>query len=490
MASARILGPRIVGWALALTVGLATSGARAQTTNPFEAFWVAASVPGAPGVTWEDWAGQTQFAGLAVRRDMYVMYQSDFGVYPYAGVHQAEADPDWMRRHFLRVQRWIDHMIPDANATGYGAIDYEEWGPCWSLLLNIPSNQGPDAHDRDFKDDWRDFIRANRSALLNGKTPEQQEVVFATTYDEAAVRFLVATLNEAKRLRPNVKWGYYLYPPRSYYAYQSPQARADWQAKTRSVLQPLYDAQDVFLPDVYALYYTVDGRAPNYAAQEDTLANFEAYLRGNIQEAIDMARGKPVIPWIWIRYHENCRAYYPQFLNDLNLDRFFAIMREMNVQGVAIWDAMRSRAQQAEVQGYVTNRLVPRLRQYCTDSSGVPLSGTLSSTSAGAGGGSGAGGGNPPPPDTGSGGSNAELRQRPFVRVKTGDYSTKADRARRLGVALGPDASGRDPHNADTSMKSSNKNDRGRSGEPVVVPRNVPFPVRTPGQRLRPVRVY
>lgn len=479
-------------WALALLGVLGLRGARAQSpgTGPFEAYWVAGDLPATAGQTWRDWAGLTQFAELPVRRDMYVMYQGDFGLYPYAGVHQVEADPDWMRRHFLRMQRWLDSVMPDVSTTGYGAIDYEAWAPCWSILQNEPSNQGPDARDLDFKDDWRDFIRSSRAALLSGKSPAQQEEVFESTYNDAARRFTLATLNEAKRLRPNLKWGFYCFPPRSYFDYLSPAGRAAWQARTRSQLQWLYDAQDVMMPDVYALYYTVAGRAPNPGAQEDDLTSFTTYVRNNVQEAIDLSQGKPVIPWISLRYHENCRAYYGQYLNDTNLDTYFAILRDMNVQGVAIWTTIGSDAGLADIQRFVNDRLVSRIRQYCTDSGGTPLSGARNNTSAssGGGGGGGAGGSSPPPPNTGS--NNAELRQRPFVRVKTGDYSTKADRAQRLGVTLGANGSGRDPHDPDMSMKSSNKNDRGRAGDPVVVPRNVPFPARGAASRLRPVRVY
>ncbi len=110
-------------------------------TGPYQVFWAAGNSPPTNGEPWQDWVGQMNFGDLPVRRDIFVMYQSDSGLYPYAGIQQVESDPDWMRRHFLRLQNAMHWFVPDPNQGGYGVIDYEEWEACWSLDV-LDGNSG------------------------------------------------------------------------------------------------------------------------------------------------------------------------------------------------------------------------------------------------------------------------------------------------------------------------------------------------------------
>lgn len=389
----------------------------APNTGPYQVFWAAGNSPPTNGEPLQDWVGQMNFGDLPVRRDIFVMYESDSGLYPYGGIQQVESDPDWMRRHFLRLQNAMHWFVPDPNQGGYGVIDYEEWEACWSILTNVPSNQGPSARDLDFKDDWRDYIRQYRPEVIRGVPVDHQEAIFESTYNDAVRRFFVATINECKRLRPNMKWGFYLFPPRTYWGMLTASGRAEWSSKTNPYLGWLYNAQDVFFPDVYALYYTVADRTPDQMIQEDPLWQFEEYVRWNITQAMQAANGKPVIAFVFIRYHPNAHHYADQFLNDVNLEKSFSLPKQYGAAGVALWEAIGSTQRANEDQQYITTKMVQAIRTHFTDAAGNSLMPPAAASNGPSGSGNqasdpGTGGNTATPP------ANDPLRTRPYVAVR------------------------------------------------------------------------
>lgn len=257
--------------AAALTCGLAAPalGQTPPTPGEFKVYWAVASGNPAPGERWRDWTASIQFGEAPIHRNIQVFYEWNSGIFPAAGMHVVEMDENYMTRHMDRLRRTVAEQFPDPNAEGFGALDYEGFTPAWDFIINVPSNQGPLAHDLDIKDDWRDYVRQYRPHLLTGLTAELQEQVFAQSFNESARRFFLDTLAECKRLRPNVKWGYYLYPPRRYYDYLRADRLAAWRDRHRRELTWLYDAMDVFFPDVYSLYYTVESN-PNYRIGQDS----------------------------------------------------------------------------------------------------------------------------------------------------------------------------------------------------------------------------
>jgi hypothetical protein len=352
----------------ALTCGLAVPalGQTAPTTGEFKVYWAVASGNPAPGERWRDWTASIQFGQAPIHRNIQVFYEWNTGIFPAAGMHVVEMDSNYMTRHFDRLRRTVAEQFPDPNAEGFGALDYEGFTPAWDFIINVPSNQGPLAHDLDIKDDWRDFIREYRPHLLTGLTAELQEQVFAQTFNESARRFFLDTLAECKRLRPNVKWGYYLYPPRRYYDYLRADRLTAWRERHRRELMWLYDAMDVFFPDVYSLYYTVESN-PNYRIGQDSQEEAAAYITGNVREAVEIANGRPVIAFISHRYTVNAGQWQHQMVNARNLRNQFELPKLAGANGVAIWDNINSEARFAEVQQYTTTMTVPLVMEFATD---------------------------------------------------------------------------------------------------------------------------
>lgn len=467
----------------------------APNTGTYPVYWAATALMPTNGEQPVDWALNTSFGDVPVSRDIKVLYQSDGGLYPYGGIHQVETDPDWMRRHFLKLQHSINWFIPDPNQTGYGVIDYEEWEACWSLLTNVPSNQGPNARDKDFKDDWRDYIRQYRPELIQGRAANLQEAIFEQTYNDAVRRYFVATINECKRLRPNMKWGFYLFPPRTYFGMLSAEGRSLWAAKHRTALAWLYEVQDAFFPDVYALYYTVHDRQPDMYVQEDPAWQFDEYVRWNITQAEELANGKPVIAFVYLRYHQNATHYADQLLNDYNLEKSFTLPKQYGAEGVALWEAIDTSQRFNQNQAYINNKLLPVIRAHCTDTAGNSLAPPAQSNAGSSGTGNSSQGNSGGTGQTTGGGSSSQspsnagnnddsddpLRTRPYVSVRPDENGNS-------GPSGGSSSGGSDdtiavPHvnprrgtiNVPRNVRTGRSNNRNPSW-PAVVQRGVNTP--------------
>ncbi len=355
-----------------------------SSTGQYRVYWAGGNLPATPGQTWRDWAGSITFGDAPVHRNFTVLYESGTGLYPYAGIHQVEADADWMRRHNLRLRDYVYAQIPDVNFSGYVAIDFETWMPSWEFLQNEPSNQGPNARDHDFKDDWKDFVRANRPETLAGKTASQQEIEFARGFNDAARRFWLATLAEVKRLRPHAKVGYYSMPARTYWEYLWPDRAEQWRQRTRREYQWLYDAVDVFYPDVYALYWCLDsGMTPTPGQYQENIEQNTVYIRENVKEAREIAQGRPVIAFIWARYHESSGPFHGQLLNMNNLRQSFVVPKAAGADGVVMWDAFGNDNDVATMQGYINQNVVSLILQHASDAPQQAPSTPLNQTGGG-----------------------------------------------------------------------------------------------------------
>jgi hypothetical protein len=105
----------------------------------------------------------------------------------------------------------------------------------------------------------------------------------------SAVASFVDFIDDVRALRPDLRFGYYGLPVRSYWSRD-----ADWQARNDALL-PILDASDVVFPSVYDFYTEAE-----VAEAEDL-----AYVRDNVGEALRLAAGKDVFPYVWHRYHDS-----------------------------------------------------------------------------------------------------------------------------------------------------------------------------------------
>lgn len=325
-----------------------------------------------------DYAAQINLAGTPIKRDAVVFYEADGGLYPAGGIQMVDADAGYMQRHFQRLAQNIAAKIPDPAWNGYACIDYETWHPQWSKAQNVPSNKARDAADFDFKQDWEDHLLANRPAVLRGLTGAARENALKTSYETATHKFFLDTLREAKRLRPNAKWGFYGFPGGEYYTFWN--VRADpWKAFNQNEMGWLFDAVDVLFPHVYPVKVTVEDREPRNG-QENTPAQNATYIKDNVAEAVRNSRGKPVLAFVHFKYHPSMPAGIAgTWVNDVSIRQQIQLPKEAGAQGVMIWDCIESEQHFRDLSALVLNRVVPKALQVATNAA---TSGNGGSTAA------------------------------------------------------------------------------------------------------------
>lgn len=362
MSPCREPGPTRSGAALAASMlcvlGWMSGAAPGQTRHPaipegFTIFWDVQN----HGPTYNqlriDWASQMQTRGAPVSRHIITLYH-DLGLYPRNGPHEPLLDPTWMSRHFERIRTWLDWCIRDPEWNGVAVIDYEIWWPQWHFTHTFAKNN------------WRNYIRTYRPSLIQGLSEELQERVFEETFNDAARDFFAATIHECRRLRPRAAWGFFGMPRTQYPGYHldTPGMRAARENNER-FLGWMADVADYLAPALYQWKCTYpDTISVRDQRWENHWRTNEAFMRSNVEEAIRLSRGKPVLVFAWVRYEKYVvdGARFPfadAFLNDNNLFQSIDSARNAGAAGVILWDYIESQAYADSLQLYMDNKVYP-----------------------------------------------------------------------------------------------------------------------------------
>lgn len=296
-------------------------------------------------------------AGLPVRTDIIILYDHLFGRYPatypdrvqYEGIPQAVN----MAQHLAKVRTDLARMVPDVNFSGVVVIDYENWAPDWTLI-------NPEM--------TRACIQYTRQRNP-GRTQAQIEAIAQAEFDEASRRFMLETIRLCKQLRPNAKWGYYAYPD-------------TWRADRFRAMRWLWDASDVIMPSIYAINRSVTSGAARAGE-----APAQQYVNA-VTDLIRLSRevggpNKPVLAFIWFRYHQVNKQFGLQMLNDTDLRTMIRVPREAGADGLILWDHLDERAYVPTFRDFVTGKAAPELRLVSRPSPDSPL---LRAPAAGVGG--------------------------------------------------------------------------------------------------------
>ncbi|MDX2132162.1 MAG: hypothetical protein SFY69_08925 [Planctomycetota bacterium] len=349
-----------------LTAGVAPSLAQAPPANapaPFSLYWNVNSTQ----------ANRPNISGANnLRTNVVIFDAAQLGSFPLQGPHMMELAPGgreaFIQAHVARIASQIGGYgkIPDESWEGYAVIDYELWMPYWTLHVNDASTGAFDANDRDFLDDWRDYIRQNRPTLLAGRTLQEQEQIFADTYIESGSALFTATIRECKRLRPNATWGFYNLPGMMYWTWVgnvSPhtQRRADAQRVHDVELAWLHPEVDAYFPCFYTYYTSVPHPTPR--TRQDSYADNNAWWSRAMVEWRRFAGDKPVVPYIWYSYHDGAGNHGLPFLNDFNADNNFRAAQRNGANDVIVWGWVPTSAERDRVQQYLDDRFFPMWNQ-------------------------------------------------------------------------------------------------------------------------------
>ncbi len=356
-----------------LTILAATSCAIAQSgdgsDDPDSDFRYYFSVTTDP---WEknrgrDWGGQVRFNEDIMSRDFVILYMHLTGNYPKAGPHLS-TDPAYMQAHLDKLVLDLEKQIPDPNFSGIAILDYEAFRAVWDRVWNHPSDEGPDAVDEDFRDDWTDHIRATYSGFDSMSETEQGQLLRETW--EAAVKDLfLNSINKAREVRPHARWGFYGYPYRFFtHRREAPDGVISYGDGTHhgsdlnDRLQWMWDAVDIIAPSVYPSRIVEDPLATDCdltASVEDDLL----YIENLIRESQRVGNGKPVMPFVSYKYYYRKGCNYFQDLNDANLWSQIMGPARLGADGVFLWGHVKNQHHRDHLQQYLDQRIMPLMAQ-------------------------------------------------------------------------------------------------------------------------------
>uniref|UniRef100_A0A3P9NTV0 Hyaluronidase n=1 Tax=Poecilia reticulata TaxID=8081 RepID=A0A3P9NTV0_POERE len=139
-----------------------------------------------------------------VGQNLTLFYKDRLGIYPYYDAEETAVNGGLpqsvsLSEHLEKMSEDLDKYIPDRKAKGACVIDWEEWRPLW--IRNWSA---------------KDVYRKKSRDLVAEKNPTWTKTQVANTATEefelSAREFMLESLRQGKKLRPNQLWGYYLFP--------------------------------------------------------------------------------------------------------------------------------------------------------------------------------------------------------------------------------------------------------------------------------------
>jgi hypothetical protein len=263
----------------------------------------------------------------------------------------------WMTAHAANVRAVVPTIVENPNFSGLISLDFERIYPSWDGLVRLsqrPADNLVTPTDLEIQvDKWKLMIAAINAAAWNtefigligyippaGKakwsdlTSTEQTALSKKAYNVFTIDYFVQTVNNARAVRPNAKYGYYNLPM-AWYGQLFPGQQAD-----NNDLSSLWSSVDVLYPSLYVKYYsTADSITdpPLCPKSVNTPQENDEWYQDVLAEECNRIRstwgipfGKPnqkIMPFVWWRYHDQAvKCIDPEpckfplrFLNNTNL---------------------------------------------------------------------------------------------------------------------------------------------------------------------------
>ena len=148
---------------------------------------------------------------------------------------------------------------------------------------------------------------------------------------QKSIKLYIDVIKYAKKMRPNIKWGYYAIPHTTYWG-RTP----DFYGKQKKI-EPLIKECDVLFPSLYIFY---DEKDKTVALEN------EKYVIENTREMIKVGQyyKKPVVVFVWHRYHPSNDKFGMESLPDkvflTHIERIASTSYQgKKVDGIVWWGA-------------------------------------------------------------------------------------------------------------------------------------------------------
>lgn len=312
------------------------------------------------------YSDELKFDHEMLSRDFVILYQHRTGLYPRGGPHLS-CDPEYMRRHLEELAKDVVDQIPDPNFSGIAILDYECFPAIWDRVWNRPSDEGPEALDEDFRDDWTEYTRSKHPEF-DSLSEEDREQMLREGWEAAVADLFTRSINKARELRPHAKWGFYGYPYRFFkHKREAPVDKVSYGggyykgSELNDRLQWMWDAVDIVTPSIYSQRPVGEPTADcdKYCtAAEDLL-----YVENMIREAQRVANGKPVMPFLTTVYADRQGCEYLQEVSDDTLYGQVVGPALAGADGAILWGHIRNADERADWQRMLDQRILPLMRQ-------------------------------------------------------------------------------------------------------------------------------
>ncbi|XP_061578683.1 hyaluronidase PH-20-like [Cololabis saira] len=263
----------------------------------------------------------------ATNQSISLFYTDRFGVFPYVNEDTGEMHEDGlpqfidMAEHREEAEDDIEYYIP-TDQPGLAVLDFEEWRPQWNR------NWG----DKDiYRDISVDMVKFKNPTMSDDMAEDRAKIVF----ERAAKKYFVKSINIGKRLRPNRRWGYYLYP--DCYNYDFNQGLEDFTGECPDIekdrndeLLWLWKESTALYPSIYLELMLRDTQQARWFVRHRMQEAMRVSALANSSHAI------PVYPYIRPVYKDSVDNY----MSEYDLVNTIGEAASLGAAGVVAWGDM------------------------------------------------------------------------------------------------------------------------------------------------------
>lgn len=358
-----------LAWAMGALAGSAATVQAGEGQENFTVYWVGTNTLDVRR-EYGELADQVEFGDAPVSRNAIVLYENLCGYFPDQGLHMMFLEPDMMDRHVAKIREDLDQRVP-VDFDGVVIIDFEQWKAHYDRISNTPSHLPLDAHDRDFQDDWKEFMVLRNPRVFDGMNSEQIEAAARADYNHHAQIYFETTVREAKRLRPLAQFGYFDYPPALYMdnrllgrgqiGYGDHNNR---MSQINDEMAWMWEAVDVMIPSIYGRRFTLpDGEPSDRTEGTDNESVNREWIDSVIRECQRLDPDNLIIPIVWTRYNHNDplsdQRWLRRVMNPLNTRISICQPLESGAHGVLLWEGIFAYEIFEETQQWINTTFSP-----------------------------------------------------------------------------------------------------------------------------------
>ncbi|XP_069812200.1 hyaluronidase-1-like [Dendropsophus ebraccatus] len=256
-------------------------------------------------------------------QNVTIFYHTHLGYYPYVtddgeSVHGGVPQNVSFEPHFKKATQDIINRIPAKDFQGLGVIDWENWRPQWDRNWGS-KNVYRDKSIKLVKDRYPDWP----IDLLRKQAKED--------FDSAARSFMKDTVVLAREIRPQGRWGYYLFPDCYNYNYKvDPDSYTGEcptiEVKRNDYLQWMWEYSSALFPSIYLEHIL------------QSSSNAKKFVHHRLKEAIRVAsmsdRPSEVPVYAYARPFYSLTLYT---LSQIDLVHTIGESAAMGAAGVVLW---------------------------------------------------------------------------------------------------------------------------------------------------------